>query len=152
MPFFSRGSENPISLGNLQDEMSRLMERVWHAGLSTGPLDGQEWAPAVDMYEGPERYTLYVELPGVDPEAVDVSYLTGGLTIRGEKVAGPGAGEAGRLVRHERRFGKFSRAVELPTDVEAEKLSAKYHAGVLEINLPKTKASVAHSVKIQVEE
>jgi len=152
MPFFARGADNPISLSNLQDEMSHLVERVWHAGLSTGPLDGQEWAPAVDMYEGPERYTLYVEVPGVDPDAIDVSYLTGALTIQGEKVAGPSAGEAGRLVRHERRFGKFRRTVELPTDVEADKLFAKYHAGVLEITLPKTKSSVAQSVKIKVDE
>ena len=152
MPFFSRGADNPISLSNLQDEMNHLVERVWHAGLSTGPLDGQEWAPAVDMYEGPERYTLYVEVPGVEPGAIEVSYLSGALTIRGEKVAGPGASEAGRLVRHERRFGKFRRAVELPTDVEPDKLTAKYQTGVLEITLPKTKASVAHSVKIQVDE
>ncbi|HNQ22245.1 MAG TPA: Hsp20/alpha crystallin family protein [Phycisphaerae bacterium] len=149
---FPRGFEKPISLSGLQDEMSRLIERVWHSGVSTGPLDGQEWAPPVDMYESPDRYTLYAELPGVEPSAVEVSYLARVLTIRGEKVPPPPGTEAGRTVRHERRFGTFCRSVDLPADVDADRLSATFHAGVLEVTLPKSQASVAKSVKVNVTE
>ncbi len=142
----------PFSLGNLQEEMSRLVERVWHAGLSTGPFDGQKWAPLVDMYEHEDHYTLFVEVPGVDPAEVEVTHLGQTLTIRGEKHRPPSVGESDRPVRGERRFGSFCRSVELPGDIEAARLSAKYHGGVLEINIPKSESSKPKTVKIRVED
>ena len=77
--------DTQLSLSNLQDEMNRLIERVWHAGVSTGPLDGQEWAPVIDLYEFDDYYTLCVEVPGIDVASVDVTCLDRVLTIRGEK-------------------------------------------------------------------
>lgn len=74
-----------LSLGALQDEMNRMFDRVWHGGVSTRPFDGQPWAPAIDLYEHEDRYTVYAELPGVPVESVEVSYLANSLTLRGEK-------------------------------------------------------------------
>ena len=74
-----------ISLGNLQDEMNRLIERVWHSGVSTGPFDGQQWGPVLDVYEHDDAYLLFAELPGVDGSDVEVTVLNNTLTIRGEK-------------------------------------------------------------------
>ena len=148
MPFFSRGSE-PITLGGLQDEVNRLFERVWHAGVSTGPFDGQEWAPPVDTYEAADRYTLYIELPGVDPGAVDVSYVEGSVTLTGEKTAPPPSTEAGRLLRKERRFGAFRRSIEVARDIDPERMTARCVQGVLEITLPKAASSVARPIKVE---
>ncbi len=151
MPF--RPFQDPqLSLGYLQDEMGRLLQRVWHAGLSTGPFDGQQWAPVIDMYEQDDRYTLFVEMPGVDPEEVEVTHVGQTLTVCGEKRRPSSVGDSDRPVCSERRYGTFCRNVELPGGVEAARLSAKCRAGVLVITIPKSESSKAKSVKIRIEE
>lgn len=141
-----------VSLGNLQDEMNRLFSRVWHGGVSTGPFDGQEWGPAIDLYEHDDRYTLFVEVPGIDGKSIDVSYVGTALTVRGEKVKPAGIAEDNRAIHRERRFGTFCRTIELPGDIVPEQLSAKCQAGVLEVTIPKSEASKPKAVKIEVED
>ena len=141
----------PASLGNLQEEMNRLLDRVWHGGLSTGPFDGQECAPPIDLYEYEDRYVGFLEVPGVDASTVNVSYLEHSLTISGEKSA-PGDTDDARRIRRERRFGTFSRVIELPGDIDADRVSATCRAGVLEVTIPKTESSRAKSIKIDVQE
>jgi HSP20 family protein len=144
--------DTQFSLNNLQDEMNRMFERVWHTGVATGPFDGQEWAPVVDIEEYPDHYKLYAEVPGVDGGAVELSYIGNELTIRGEKTRPSDAAESDRSVRRERRFGTFCRTVELPHGIEADKLSAKCHNGVLVVTVPKSESSRAKAIKINVTE
>ncbi len=141
--------DTQLSLGNLQDEMNNVMERFWHAGLSTRPFDGQEWAPRIDLHEYPDYYKLFAELPGVEASGIDVSHVGRVITVRGEKVA-PGGDE--RSLRSERRFGSFCRTVDMPPDVNASKLAAKYADGVLEITIPKTESNRPKPIKIEVQE
>ena len=58
----------PASLSDLQAEMNNLIERLWHTGLTTRPLDGQEWAPSVDVLEEPDRFVVKAEVPGPTPD------------------------------------------------------------------------------------
>lgn len=141
-----------LSLGNLQDEMNRLFQRAWHAGLSTGPLDGQQWAPLIDLFEHDNHYTLFAELAGVDAGAIEVTHVGHTLSIRGEKTKPSGACEPEKAIRKERGFGSFCRAVELPDDCDVEQLSAKSHNGVLVITIPKSESSKPKAVKIDVQE
>ena len=141
-----------LSLGNLQDEMNRLFQRTWHTGVSTGPLDGQQWAPLIDVYEHENHYTLYVELPGLEPGAIEVTHVGHTLTIRGEKTQPAGVAESDRAICKERGFGTFCRSVELPSDSDVEQLTAKSHAGVLAITIPKSESSKPKAVKIEIEE
>jgi HSP20 family protein len=141
-----------ISLGNLQDEFNRLVERVWHAGVSTGPLDGQEWAPVVDLYEHDEGYVLYAEVPGVEANEIDITQTGNTLTIRGEKRRPSGVADKERGIRRERRYGAFCRSVELPPGIDGDRLSARCTGGVLEITLPKKEAYKPKSVRIKVDE
>jgi HSP20 family protein len=142
--------ERQLSLSGLQDEMNRLIERVWHSGVSTGPFDGQEWAPVIDLYEHPDHYTLFAEIPGVDGNSVELSYIEQSLTIRGEKIKPASIGDQDHPVRGERRFGEFCRTIELPRDIDADRLSARCHTGVLEVTIPKSEASRPKSIKIDV--
>ena len=144
--------DRDLSLTTLQNEMNRMFDRVWHSGLSTAPFDGQEWAPLVDVYENADGYTLYAELAGVDAASVDVSYVGCTLTIRGEKTRPAGLSDTDRPLRGERRFGTFCRTVELPDDIDAEKLSASCSGGVLEITVPKSVASRPKTIKIKVQD
>lgn len=138
------------SLRNIQDDMSNLMARVWHAGVTAGPFDGQEWAPQADLLERADRYILLLEVPGVDPARIDVTHLGCTLTIRGEKAPFAGVDEGVRMVRGERRYGLFSRSIELPAGIDLDKLTAKCQNGVLEVSLPKAAGHMPKSVKINV--
>ncbi len=142
--------DRDVSLGTLQDEMNRFFDQVWHSGVSAGPFDGQKWAPPMDLHEHPEHYALYVELPGVAVGAVDLSYVGSTLTVRGEKTKPAHSGEGDKPLRSERRYGTFCRTVELPGDIEAERLSARCQDGVLEITIPKSEANRPKAVKIDV--
>ncbi len=141
-----------VSLGNLQDEMNRMFDRVWHAGVSTPPFDGQPWAPPVDLYEKPDRYLLLMEIPAVDAGKIDVTYLGNTLTVRGEKPRPGVVAESDRALRTERRYGTFCRNVELPGEIDAERVSARSQGGVLEITIPKSQSAMPRNVKVAISE
>ncbi len=142
-----------LSLGNLQDEMSRLVERVWRGGISTPPFDGQQCGIAVDVCEHDDAYLLFAEVPGVDGKDVAVTVLDGTLVISGEKCKPESCGDGDeRRVRGERRFGTFSRSIELPCNSDADALSAKCHNGLLTVRIPKLESSKPKSVKIDLDE
>ena len=67
-----------------------------------------QWAPLVDIREEPDRFELYADIPGVDPQDIEVQMDRGLLTIKGERRANFG-GDAGRFSRIERLHGTFHR-------------------------------------------
>lgn len=138
-----------LSLTNLQHEINRLIERVWHEGLPNVPFVGQ-WSPTIDLYEYPDNYVLYAEVPGLECGDVELSYLDNVLTVRGEKRAPEGVSDDAKALRKERRFGAFTRAVDLPGDIDADRMSATCRAGILEVTIPKSEATKAKSIKVEV--
>ncbi len=141
-----------VSLLNLQDEFNKMVNRIWHQGVTTGPFDGQEWGPPVDLHDHHDHYELYVEIPGVDPTSIDVSYLNQVLKIRGEKKVKTPSQEEGMVIKQERRFGTFCRSIELPDDIKEGDLTASYHDGVLEVTVPKSESSKPKSIKIDIQQ
>ena len=89
-------SDIPFSMQEMRDEFERMLDRVWHSGLSTAPLDGQDWAPRLDVYDQPDGYHVRVEVPGLRADDVEVSILGNVLTIKGTKVMPEQSGEAVR--------------------------------------------------------
>lgn len=143
--------DTPLSISALQDEFNQLLGRVWHAGVSTGPLDGQDWAPVLDMFEHDDRFVALAEVPGVDANEIDITVLGHSLTVRGSKRRPEVATEKARTVRAERRYGTFCRTVDLPEGVDPDKMTATCTGGVLEITLPKKETYKPRSVKVRVE-
>lgn len=139
-------------LNRLQDEMARMVERVWHGGVSTRPFDGQEWAPAVDMVEHPDRYVIYFEVPGVHGNEIEVTHAGGAITVRGKKEPPAELSETVRGMKAERRYGSFMRSVELPADADANRMSARCTSGVLELTVPKSESARPKTVKVTVAE
>ena len=142
----------PFSLQDLRSEFDQLMDRVWHAGLTTAPLDGQDWAPTLDVVEEADAYRVFVELPGVSTESVDVSILGSVLTIRGTKPPPVAKDENRRVLRTECRHGGFCRKYELPGSVREAGVAATCRNGILEIVVPKTPEVMGSKVKIRIEE
>lgn len=140
------------SLLGLQDEISRLVERVWQGGGPGGVLSGLSRTPTIDLYEMPEKFVLYIDVPGLSGDDIDVSYLNNSITIKGDRKGPVEESKEVTCLRGERRYGAFTRTVELPTEIDPEGVSAKCRAGVLEVSIPKPSSASPRSVKVDVAE
>jgi HSP20 family protein len=125
-------------ISQLQNEINRMFGNM-HDADSSGAT--AEWMPAVDIHEFSDRFELLIDLPGVDPKAVEITLDNGLLTLSGERqdrrrVDGQNGGEAQQR-RSERRLGRFHRRFILPDTVDAEKVRATGSDGVLAISIAK---------------
>ena len=105
------------------------------------------WAPALDLSETDEAFRVVMEIPGVDPNAIEVSFEAGNLVIRGEKQRDLTSDKNG-YQRVERSYGSFERDVRVGAPVDAEKIAADCHDGVLTITLPKAASARARKISI----
>ncbi len=94
------------------------------------------WALALDVYETEEAFNLTASVPGIDPDAVEITLNDNVLAIRGEIQRVQDIDESQWHLR-ERRYGSFQRSITLPTAVDAENIEAIYEDGVLSLNVPK---------------
>lgn len=95
-----------------------------------------QWRPRVDVAETSDAYLLRVELPGLDPEAIEITLLDRTLTLSGEKAdTQPGEGDRRHVL--ERNFGPFKRTFTFPVVVDADSVAAKSEHGLLTIEVKK---------------
>jgi HSP20 family protein len=95
------------------------------------------WAPAINVVEKEDKFVAKVELPGVQEEDVNVVVMGDVLVIEGEKEAESEVKKKG-YAYSETSYGSFSRSISIPSIVDADKISANFDKGVLEIDLPKS--------------
>lgn len=143
------GSLHPLSkevAEQLRSQMRRMLVRLEELRMMASTPN--TWTPPVDVYETDDSIFVSVELPGVAIEQVRIKILDSVLKVEGQKErANPTArllSEKDRPIRFvclERSYGNFAFNVSLRWTVETEKVTAKLNAGVLQINLPKTKTS-----------
>jgi HSP20 family protein len=107
----------------------------------------QSWMPRMETCRKDNDYVVKVDLPGVNPQDVHVETEGNLLTISGER-----KGEEKGSEYRETFYGKFERQITLPQGVEAEKVTATYQHGVLEIRVPLPAQLGARKVPIQIEE
>jgi len=105
--------------------------------------------PAIDLDETDDDVIVTAELPGLEAKDFSVEVTRERLLIRGEKKHEKRDEQPGYRY-HERRYSAFSRAVQLPCEVDADQTQADYHRGVLRVTLPKTEGAKAKRVKVQV--
>lgn len=137
---------NPWGVGELQNEINRLFSN-WGDSESSAATAG--WVPTVDIQEFDDRFQLFVDLPGVEPRAVDITLDNGVLTISGERNF-PQVPEGEQMInrRTERGQGKFHRRFILPETVDADKVKASDRHGVLEISIPKQAKAQPRRIKV----
>lgn len=113
-------------------------------------LIGREgrFLPEVNMTETDKAVEVTVELPGMKPEEVKVELHDGALWIMGEKKEEKE--EKGKTFhRIERRTGAFRRVMPLPVEVEADKVDARFHDGVLTVALPKIEKVAPKKIEVK---
>jgi HSP20 family protein len=134
--FFSAPLFAPLDdLADLNARTQQLFDEMFGKELAA-PLQG--WAPAVNVAETKDEFTVTAELPGLGMEDVSVDFTDGMLTIRGEKVNEHTEKEDDRTYyMWERRFGTFQRTLPFPGGIDDAKVSAEFKNGVLTVHLPK---------------
>ncbi len=125
----------------LRDEMDRMMEEFFDEPLfSLRPRMLERMGaffPRVDVSENDKEIVVTAEVPGMDENDVEVSFKDGILTIKGEKRAEKEEKDR-RYHRIERTYGSFRRDIEMPCEVEEDKITATYKKGELTVVLPKS--------------
>ena len=129
------------------NRLSREMDRLF--GRGTGGI-GSPFAvgsyPALNLWEDDEHLYAEAELPGFNLDDLEI-YVTGNqLTIKGERR--PPEHKDGTWHRQEREYGKFSRMIEIPGDVDGEDVLAEFKNGVLHITLPKSEAVKPRRIQV----
>ena len=131
-------------LMGIQGELNRLFGRTYGGGESVG----NGWMPALDIYEGKDKYVISVELPGIEPADVDISVEDSTLTIRGERKFYQEVDEDS-FHRVERRYGSFSRSLALPQTANADAIEASFDRGVLTVEIPKVEEAKPKKITIK---
>ena len=140
-----------------QDPMRQLIDRLFDGSmLQGGLLQGgndessvvtSQWMPLVDIREEADRFVLYADIPGVDPQDIEVQMDKGLLTIKGERST-ESTSETERYSRVERVHGSFHRRFALPDSADAEGITASGSNGVLRIVIPKKPESTPRRIQV----
>lgn len=107
------------------------------------------WIPPCEITESPEMLVLVAELPGVAPDAVQLSLEGNILTLRGARAVEKPLPEA-TVHLYERSYGAFVRSFNLPRSIDAERVKAEWKHGVLTVTMPKTTADKGRVIDIAV--
>lgn len=114
------------------DELRTQMQRMFDGST----LATATWAPSVDVSETETEYRIRAALPDVKKEDVKVTLEDGTLAIQGERKSRKEEKNE-KLHRVEIQEGSFFRSFAMPTDADAEKVSAKYENGMLDVSIAK---------------
>jgi len=136
---------------DLQNEFDRVVDRLWHGGINTPPLDGQDWAPILELVDESDRFVITAEVPGITADEIDLSVAEKSVTLSGTKPAVQRPAEH-RCVRSERRFGTFRRTIDLPEPVDDTRVEATCAHGVLTVSLPKQHVQQGRKVHVETTE
>ena len=136
-------------INKLKRDLDRLFDRLlddFSMPFISTPTRG---TPFVDIKEAADNLIITVEIPGINPEDLDISVTQDILTIKGE-IKSELSQDSEDYRRMERRYGTFSRTLQLPCKVKTEDVKAHYKKGILHIALPKCKPDIPRQVKIRI--
>jgi HSP20 family protein len=127
-------------LSELRSRFDRMFDEL---------TDGRErtWTPAIDVERDNGNLVVRADVPGIKPEEVKIEVEDDILTVSGEHEEKKETKDK-HYLRRERRYGSFTRSMALPAGVEAKKIKAKTHDGVVEVVIPLPKEAHKETIKI----
>lgn len=131
----------------LREAMNSLFEESF---VRPSNSRGQTLGMPLDVAETRDGFVIEASLPGVKPEDLDITLQDNVLTISGEVRQEQSAGDKPNYHRVERRYGRFSRSVSLPTQVQSDKVKAHLDHGVLRLEVPKAEAVKPRKITVNV--
>jgi len=132
----------------LRREIDDLFGRA--VGQGEGGQRDWTWTPAVEGKHEDGKFMIRVALPGVDPKDVEVSVQDNELVVKGQRNS-ESKNEDTHYFAREFSYGAFERRFTLPEGVDANKVTAKFTHGLLEITVPEPVTLMPKKVNIEVE-
>lgn len=129
-------------------EMSRLsreLDRLFGESQATSRAGV---FPPLNLYDDGESLIVRSEVPGIDPGDLEINATLNALSIKGERKR-PDIDDKASFHRKERGYGTFSRTINLPQEIDPNKVQANYKLGVLEVLLPKAEATKPAKIEIK---
>ncbi len=111
--------------------------------------DERQYNLATEVSENEQQYMLSMDLPGLKKEDIAIELQENVLTVSGERKSNSSSGANNKAQRFENFYGAFKRSFNLPSQVDASKIEARYEDGVLELNLPKVPTAQPKKIEIQ---
>lgn len=106
--------------------------------------------PLVNLSEDKDHVYVEALAPGIDPATLEITVVRDTLRIAGEKQAIASNVKPEAFHRNERSAGKFVRTIELPVEVDGDKVTAEYRNGLLVVTLPKAEAAKPKQISVKV--
>jgi HSP20 family protein len=127
---------------------SQLVDRFFNESMSRSGGSSYSFVPKVDIIETEKAFELHVAVPGMNKEDFKIDVNDNYLTISGERKFMHEKNED-YFRSFETQFGSFGRSFSLPEQVDANKITAKYNNGVLEVVIPKDeKKTLKTTIKV----
>lgn len=146
----TRGEWDPFTdLAQVQKRMNRLFESAL-ARTDFGAEEGfGSWTPVCDVCETARGLEIFLELPGMEQEQIDLRIDADELVVSGERQMERNH-PAEQFHRVERSYGKFSRRFRLPATVDRGAVEASFRHGVLHVTLPARRGGQADSMRVNI--
>jgi HSP20 family protein len=134
---------------NMAREMNRLQQEVNRLfdGVSSTRRSAPGY-PAMNVWTSQDGLMVTAEVPGVNPEDIDVSVVGDTLTLSGTRRPDD-LNEGGRYHRQERGYGKFVRSLQLPFPVKVDNIEATFRSGVLMVELPRAEEDKPRKIAVR---
>ena len=151
IPWRNKGREGALApLADLRHEIDRMFESFtrdpWGSLSELGV--SRQWLPAIDIEENAQEVIVRAEVPGVDPNELEITVTGNRLTLSGEKKETTERKDKD-IYQSETRYGSFTRMVELPSGVDTNDISAESSNGIVTITLKKTAASTTKKIQVK---
>jgi len=149
---------HPDPFVQIRKEIDRLFDTAFRGfgfpsmgfGRELTPMAQTDWLkPTLDIGASEKKYTISVELPGVDEKEVQLELINDTLKIKGEKKQQKEEKEK-NYYRMERSYGSFQRVLSLPEDADQSNIKAVYKNGIMEITIPRKAAPKAEAKQIEI--
>lgn len=146
-PSFWTAERNTFSMW--QENVHRLFSEMFNTRQMITPwLNGGRTEPFIDIRDNEKSFIIRADVPGLDPENLDIAVSDSAVTIAGYKDDECRDGEA--FVHHECCNGSFCRTVALPEEADTENARAAFEKNVLTIEVPKKPKSAQRSRKLEI--
>jgi HSP20 family protein len=133
----------------MQRDFDRMAgRRIGYSGADDNGQSIADWVPAVDIVEEKDRFVLRADVPGVNPEDIDVSMENGILSVSGRRIEAHSEETEG-VRRLERTSGRFFRRFSLPDTANADEIAATSANGILEVVIPKQPEVQARRIAVK---
>jgi len=130
-------------------DFDSLFDDFW-APTHSSETAASSFSPRVDIKEKKGKYEIAAELPGIDKKDIDVTLDNGILSISAESEQEDKEEKDGRVIRQERRYGRFVRSFNLGGNVKEADIKAEFKDGVLKLTVPKAQEQEQVSKRIEI--